>query len=111
MVASSTRKAGDAPRCARARAGPRAATTRQLASATERARIWQKIIGIPRFFVHAVEPALELCYRCVRSAAHESPSSRGPGRGPFKAKTRVRIPVGTLLFVEVGSPAISRTIL
>src|SRR5580765_7229945 len=24
-----------------------------------------------------------------------SPSSRGPGRGPFKAKTRVRIPLGT----------------
>ena len=24
-----------------------------------------------------------------------SPSSRGLGRGPFKAKTRVRIPVGT----------------
>ena len=27
--------------------------------------------------------------------AHVSPSSRGPGRGPFKAKTRVRIPLGT----------------
>src|ERR1700730_7262274 len=27
--------------------------------------------------------------------ARESPSSRGPGRGPFKAKTRVRIPLGT----------------
>ena len=26
-----------------------------------------------------------------------SPSSRGLGRGPFKAKTRVRIPVGTPL--------------
>ena len=26
-----------------------------------------------------------------------SPSSRGPGRGPFKAKTRVRIPLGTIL--------------
>src|SRR5689334_3223531 len=25
----------------------------------------------------------------------ESPSSRGLGRGPFKAETRVRIPVGT----------------
>jgi hypothetical protein len=24
-----------------------------------------------------------------------SPSSRGPGRGPFKAETRVRIPLGT----------------
>src|SRR6478609_6217736 len=30
-----------------------------------------------------------------------SPSSRGPGRGPFKAKTRVRIPLGTPL--DVGS--------
>src|SRR5690349_1477892 len=27
-----------------------------------------------------------------------SPSSRGLGRGPFKAKTRVRIPLGTPLF-------------
>jgi hypothetical protein len=29
---------------------------------------------------------------------HLSPSSRGPGRGPFKAKTRVRIPLGTPAF-------------
>ncbi len=27
---------------------------------------------------------------------HLPPSSRGPGRGPFKAKTGVRIPVGAL---------------
>jgi hypothetical protein len=27
--------------------------------------------------------------------SRRSPSSRGPGRGPFKAKTRVRIPLGT----------------
>ena len=27
-----------------------------------------------------------------------SPSSRGLGRGPFKAKTRVRIPLGTYPF-------------
>ena len=32
-----------------------------------------------------------------------SPSSRGPGRGPFKAKTRVRIPLGTpILFARIG---------
>ena len=32
-----------------------------------------------------------------RAPAHpfRSPSSRGLGRGPFKAETRVRIPVGT----------------
>ena len=29
------------------------------------------------------------------AAPTASPSSRGPGRGPFKAKTRVRIPSGT----------------
>src|SRR4029453_10023347 len=29
----------------------------------------------------------------------EPPSSRGPGRGPFKAKTRVRIPLGTPTYV------------
>ena len=29
------------------------------------------------------------------STLHTSPSSRGLGRGPFKAETRVRIPVGT----------------
>ena len=34
------------------------------------------------------------CYHGVSLSA--SPSSRGPGRGPFKAKTRVRIPLGTL---------------
>ena len=32
--------------------------------------------------------------------ASTSPSSRGPGRGPFKAKTRVRIPLGTPAKVE-----------
>ena len=38
-------------------------------------------------------PALRvfrLCHNCQKS-----PSSRGRGRGPFKAETRVRIPVGT----------------
>ena len=45
------------------------------------------------------------CGAAVRAAAwyhrqfvarlRASPSSRGPGRGPFKAKTRVRIPLGT----------------
>ena len=38
----------------------------------------------------------------------ESPSSRGLGRGPFKAKTRVRIPLGTPAFAHVsreGCPA------
>src|SRR5687767_1712391 len=42
-----------------------------------------------------------------------SPSSRGLGRGPFKAKTRVRIPVGTPAFanrslrsqLRLGQPA------
>src|SRR5262249_31144774 len=40
----------------------------------------------------------------------ESPSSRGLGRGPFKAKTRVRIPMGTPnsdsrnLTVPIGLP-------
>ena len=33
------------------------------------------------------------CYHGVSPNA--SPSSRGLGRGPFKAKTRVRIPLGT----------------
>ena len=35
--------------------------------------------------------------RCTGASQrlHLSPSSRGPGRGPFKAKTRVRIPLGT----------------
>src|SRR5579872_4385645 len=31
----------------------------------------------------------------ARHLRHTSPSSRGLGRGPFKAKTRVRIPLGT----------------
>src|SRR5688572_13269169 len=32
----------------------------------------------------------------ARDYCFGSPSSRGPGRGPFKAKTRVRIPLGTI---------------
>src|SRR5437763_8671407 len=40
---------------------------------------------------------LRRCYDFVlRASRNRSPSSRGLGRGPFKAKTRVRIPVGTL---------------
>src|SRR2546422_10699686 len=35
------------------------------------------------------------CYDLVFCLPGVSPSSRGPGRGPFKAKTRVRIPLGT----------------
>ena len=35
------------------------------------------------------------CYDFEFAHACASPSSRGPGRGPFKAKTRVRIPLGT----------------
>src|SRR5262245_14974465 len=31
----------------------------------------------------------------IMCSYHRSPSSRGLGRGPFKAKTRVRIPLGT----------------
>jgi hypothetical protein len=34
-------------------------------------------------------------YELRRASDHTSPSSRGLGRGPFKAETRVRIPVGT----------------
>jgi hypothetical protein len=40
-------------------------------------------------------------------ASSESPSSRGPGRGPFKAKTRVRIPLGTYHLVQ---PTPSQTV-
>ena len=36
----------------------------------------------------------------ISSSSRASPSSRGLGRGPFKAKTRVRIPVGTPPDVE-----------
>src|SRR5262245_57939485 len=42
----------------------------------------------------------------------ESPSSRGLGRGPFKAETRVRIPVGTpspsLHSVDASAPGLPR---
>ena len=37
------------------------------------------------------------------AAPTASPSSRGPGRGPFKAKTRVRIPSGTPNLLYLGS--------
>ena len=42
----------------------------------------------------------------VTSVVHTStsPSSRGPGRGPFKAKTRVRIPLGTPSRLQVLRP-------
>ena len=48
------------------------------------------------------------CRSIIRSSHRVSPSSRGPGRGPFKAKTRVRIPLGTPAFALVsgeGCPA------
>src|SRR3954468_24283779 len=38
----------------------------------------------------------------VDCSSDESPSSRGPGRGPFKAETRVRIPVGTPIAMTRG---------
>ena len=41
------------------------------------------------------------CYH--QFAPCTSPSSRGPGRGPFKAKTRVRIPLGTILLESATS--------
>jgi hypothetical protein len=48
---------------------------------------------------HATTRRLSTCriLRVVqfRVPSGVSPSSRGPGRGPFKAKTRVRIPLGT----------------
>ena len=37
----------------------------------------------------------QLSYHFRFLIRRSSPSSRGPGRGPFKAKTRVRIPLGT----------------
>ena len=55
--------------------------------------------GCPSLRVDISRPAYqaprERRVRIEGSAPSASPSSRGPGRGPFKAKTRVRIPLGT----------------
>ena len=46
------------------------------------------------FGAHLMDAA-RACYHRAISSSFQSPSSRGLGRGPFKAKTRVRIPLGT----------------
>ncbi len=56
--------------------------------ATLEAGLWRNRDRLLSFDVSDVAAALLLT----------SPSSRGLGRGPFKAKTRVRIPLGTLDF-------------
>jgi hypothetical protein len=50
--------------------------------------------GVLSSCVPAAEPAHAI-------HPHLSPSSRGLGRGPFKAKTRVRIPLGTPDFARL----------
>ena len=57
----------------------------------------------------------ELLHSCVPvstgdSASRTSPSSRGPGRGPFKAKTRVRIPLGTPRFSQSSDDRYDRAV-
>ena len=46
------------------------------------------------FGAHLMDAA-RACYHRTIGSSFQSPSSRGLGRGPFKAKTRVRIPLGT----------------